>query len=92
MGTVGANNPGWIGRRLNELRRDRVAGGPQLRRLVIYRIGAAQNFGRGMGRVFESADCLQRGLGARFIVTVKYMCCMIDCSNVNKFCSNLQHV
>ncbi len=40
---VGANDPGWIGRRLNELRRDRVAGGPQLRRLVIYRIGAAQD-------------------------------------------------
>jgi hypothetical protein len=25
---VGANHPGWIGRRLNELRRDRVAGDP----------------------------------------------------------------
>src|SRR5262249_56260177 len=70
---IGTNNPARIGRRLDELRRHRIAGHPQLHRLVVNRIGAAQNLGRGISRILVSANCFQDRTAAGFIISVQYM-------------------
>ena len=82
---VSTNNPGRIGRRLDELRRHRIARRPQLHRPVVNRIGAAQNLGRRISRILVSANCFQDCVAAGFIISVQYMpqgilpgCCRQD--------------
>src|SRR5262249_56394602 len=68
-----ADDPVRLVRSLDELRRHRIAGGPKLHRLVVHRIGAAQDFGRGIGRVFESAGDPQDRAGSTFVVAMPYI-------------------
>src|SRR5262245_61079112 len=70
---MGTNKPARIGRRLDELRRHRIAGRPQLHRPFVDREGGAQDGGGGVGRVLVGADGFYDGLRARFIVAVQYM-------------------
>ena len=57
-------------RQLNAVLTPRIL---QLRRLVIYRVGAAQDFGRGIGRVLESAGDPQARAGSSFVVAMQYV-------------------
>src|SRR5262249_14227404 len=95
MVAVGAYTPIQIGGGFEKYWRHRIAPPPQLYRPIINGVSAEHDFGAGISGVFVRANLLQYGTAARLIVTVKYVCCTINCSTatVNKFCSNrdLQH-
>ena len=73
MIVMGDHDPGRIARGFDEFRRHRIAGGPQLHRLIIDRISNTENFRAGVGRVPVSADVFQNCAAARLIVPMQNM-------------------
>ena len=56
VGAMGTDDPVGVACSRDELRRHRIAGCPQLHRLAVNRVGAAQDGGGGVHGVLVGAD------------------------------------